>query len=156
MNWRLAGVAAALVAAFIGGYQYAAALYGEDIAALREDYAERSATLESQYREKESQNAKKLVAAWEARDKALADADSLRDAVDRVRLEADTARRELSRDGATACTAERAKLAAGAEVVAKLAQDLGACSKLASKLAADKDAVVKATGNLSSKENLDN
>ena len=27
----------ALTAAFLGGYQYAAALYGEDIAALRED-----------------------------------------------------------------------------------------------------------------------
>ena len=36
MNWRLAGVAAAIVAAFIGGYQYAAALYEKDAADLRE------------------------------------------------------------------------------------------------------------------------
>lgn len=141
---------------FIGGYQYAAALYGEDIAALREDYAERTAALESQYREKEALNAKNLVAAWEARDKALADADGLRDAVERVRVEADRTRSELSRADASACTAERAKLAQGAGVVERLARDLGACSRLASELAADKDAVVKATGNSSSKEKLDN
>ena len=36
MNWRLAGVAAAIVVAFVGGYQYAAALYEKDAAALRE------------------------------------------------------------------------------------------------------------------------
>ena len=146
MNRKALAIVAALTAAFIGGYQYAAALYGEDIAALREDYAVRSAALEKTYRDKEAQDAKNLVAAWEARDKALADADGLRAAVDRVRVEADTARRELSRDGATACTAERAKLAAGAEVVARLAKDLGACSRLASKLAADKDATIKAIG----------
>ena len=146
MKFKLLAVVLGSAAIFFAGYQYAAALYGEDIAALREDYAERSATLESQYREKESQNAKKLVAAWEARDKALADADSLRDAVDRVRLEADRARSTLSRADASACTAERAKLAAGAEVVARLAKDLGACSRLASELAADKDATIKAIG----------
>lgn len=148
MTWlKIAGAALAVLLAFTGGYRYAAALYGRDIAALREDYAERAASLESQYREKEATNAKNLVAAWEARDKALADADSLRGAVDRVRLEADRARRELSRADASACTAERAKLAAGAEVVARLAKDLGACSRLASELAADKDAIARATGN---------
>lgn len=143
---KIAGALLAVLLAFGGGYRYVAALYVRDIAALREDYAERAASLENQYREKESQNAKALVAAWEARDKALADADSLRDAVDRVRLEADRARSALSRADASACTAERAKLAAGAEVVARLAKDLGACSRLASELAADKDATIKAIG----------
>ena len=134
LNWKIWAGLLGAAALFVAGYQYAAALYGRDIAALREDYAERAASLESQYREKEATNAKNLVAAWEARDKALADADSLRGTVDRVRLEADRARRELSRADASACTAERAKLAAGAEVVARLAKDLGACSRLASEL----------------------
>ena len=146
MNWKALAIVAALTAAFIGGYQYAAALYGEDIAALREDYATRAQSLEVKYREKERGYAQSLVDAWEARDKALADADGLRAAVDRVRVEADRARSALSRADASACTAERAKLAAGAEVVARLAKDLGACSRLASKLAADKDATIKAIG----------
>ena len=144
----LKGVAVLLASAafFIAGYQYAAALYGEDIAALREDYATRAQSLEVKYREKERGYAQSLVDAWEARDKALADADGLRAAVDRVRVEADRARSALSRADASACTAERAKLAEGAGIVAKLAEDLGACSKLASELAADKDATIKAIG----------
>ena len=146
MNWKALAIVAALTAAFIGGYQYAAALYGEDIAALREDYATRAQSLEVKYREKERGYAQSLVDAWEARDKALADADGLRAAVDRVRVEADRARSALSRADASACTAERAKLAEGAGIVAKLAEDLGACSKLASELAADKDATIKAIG----------
>lgn len=143
---KIAGALLAVLLAFGGGYRYAAALYGRDIAALREDYAERTSALERQYREKEETNARNLVAAWEARDKALADADGLRAAVDRVRVEADRARSALSRADASACTAERAKLAEGAEVVARLAKDLGACSQLASELAADKDATIKAIG----------
>ena len=78
----------ALVAAFIGGYQFAAALYGEDIAALREDYAARAQSLEIKYREKERTYAQSLVDAWEVRDAALARIDDLTGDVDRVRREA--------------------------------------------------------------------
>lgn len=144
---KAAGAVLAALVLFFMGYQYAAALYGEDIAALREDYAERAAALESKYREKESKNVQAIVAAWEERDRALSDADALRGAVERVRLEADTARRELSRASAAPCTAEREKLAEGAGVVERLARDLGACSRLASELAADRDAIVRATDN---------
>ena len=63
--------------AFFVGYKYAAALYGEDIAALREDYATRAQSLEVKYREKERGYAQSLVDAWEARDKALARANDL-------------------------------------------------------------------------------
>ena len=42
-----------MVVSFVAGYQFAAALYGEDIAALREDYAARAQSLEIKYREKE-------------------------------------------------------------------------------------------------------
>lgn len=139
-------VLAIAVGIFAGGYRYAAAIYGEDIAALREDYAQRAAALQSRYREKEAQNAKKLLAAWEQRDKALSDADSLRDDVERVRREAESARRALSARGGAACATERTQLAEGAAIVADLARDLGACSKLAAELAADKDATLKAIG----------
>ena len=53
MIQKTVGVLFAGVAIFTGGYQYAAALYGEDIAALREDYAARAQSLEIKYREKE-------------------------------------------------------------------------------------------------------
>lgn len=101
----------ALTAAFLGGYQYAAALYGEDIAALREDYATRAQSLEVKYREKERGYAQSLVDAWEERDAALARVSSLSDDVERVRREADAARRRLSAVTAGSCDAERKQLA---------------------------------------------
>ena len=101
----------ALVAAFIGGYQFAAALYGEDIAALREDYAARAQSLEIKYREKERTYAQSLVDAWEVRDAALARIDDLTGDVDRVRREADATRRRLSAARAGACQLEREQLA---------------------------------------------
>ena len=36
---------AGLIAAFVGGYQFSAALYGNDIAELRADYATRAQSL---------------------------------------------------------------------------------------------------------------
>ncbi len=138
---KIAGAVLTVLLAFGGGYRYAAALYGEDIAALREDYAERASALQSQYREKEATNAKNLVAAWEARDKALADADGLRDAVDRVRLEADRARRKLSRADAGACAPERERLARGASLVGRCAELLERGAGLAQRVAIDKDAL---------------
>ena len=69
---ELVAVLAMGVALFVGGYRYAAAIYGEDIAELREDYASRAQQLEEKYREKERATAQSLVDAWEARDAALA------------------------------------------------------------------------------------
>lgn len=93
---ELVAVLAMGVALFVGGYRYAAAIYGEDIAELREDYASRAQQLEEKYREKERATAQSLVDAWEARDAALARASDLSGDLDRVRLEADAARRRLS------------------------------------------------------------
>lgn len=76
----------ALVAAFIGGYQFAAALYGNDIAELRADYATRAQSLEVKYREKERGYAQSLVDAWEVRDAALARASDLSGDFERERL----------------------------------------------------------------------
>ena len=69
------GVLGAGLACAVAGYQYAAALYGQDIAALREDYATRAQKLEESYREREALSAAKVRAAWEERDIALARAN---------------------------------------------------------------------------------
>ena len=124
---------------FIGGYKYAAALYGEDIAALREDYATRSQELEEKYREKERVQHQSLVEAWEERDKALARVSSLSDDVERVRLEVDAARRRLSAASAGTCDAERKQLARCAELLGRGADLVRRGVDLSERTAIDKD-----------------
>lgn len=128
---------------FVGGYQYAAALYGADIAALREDYATRARELEEQYREKESLANAKVRAAWEERDIALARANDLSDDVARVRLEADAARRRLSAVTAGTCDAERKQLARCADLVERGAELVRRGVDLSERTAIDKDALTK-------------
>ena len=140
-------VAAAVLGAvlFVGGYQYAAALYGEDIAALREDYAARAQSLEIKYREKERTYAQSLVDAWEARDKALARVDDLGADLERVRGEADAARRRLSSAGAATCKSEREQLARCAGLLERGYGLLERGVELSSRTAIDKDVIVKIT-----------
>lgn len=140
---QILAAVAALFAAAVSGYQYAAALYGQDIADLREDYATRAAALEAKYREKEQQNARAVVAAWEERDRAKALAADLTGDLERVRMEADAARRELSRASGDPCHDERSKLARCTEVVERGAELVARCSRFYSDLAADKDAIVR-------------
>lgn len=132
----------ALVAA-IGGYQYAAALYGEDIAALREDYAARAQSLEIKYREKERTYAQSLVDAWEVRDKALARVDDLGADLERVRKQAADAKRRLSAAAGGACESEREQLARCAVLVERGAELVRRGVELSERTAIDKDAVVK-------------
>lgn len=143
-SWlKSAGTVAAGVGIFVAGYQYAASLYGEDIAALREDYATRAQSLEIKYREKERTYAQSLVDAWEVRDAALARADDLSGDLDRVRLEADTARRRLSAAAGGTCDAEREQLARCAVLVERGAELVRRGVELSERTAIDKDAVVK-------------
>ena len=72
---KVGAVGLGAVACFLGGYQVAAALYGRDIAQLREDYAVRAKLLEEDYRGKESLARQSLIAAWEERDAAHREAD---------------------------------------------------------------------------------
>lgn len=135
----------ALTAAFLGGYQFAAALYGEDIAELRADYATRAQSLEVKYREKERGYAQSLVDAWEVRDAALARADDLGADLERVRLEADAARRRMSAARAAACRSEREQLARCAGLLERGTELVRRGVELSERTAIDKDAVVHLT-----------
>ena len=141
----LKGVAVLVLSAafFVAGYQYAAALYGEDIAALREDYAARAQSLEIKYREKERTYAQSLVEAWEVRDAALARASDLSGDLDRVRREAVAARSRLSAVTAGSCGAEREQLARCADLVERGAELVRRGVDLSERTAIDKDSVVQ-------------
>ena len=143
-SWmKAAGSVAAGVGIFVAGYQYAAALYGEDIAALREDYATRAQSLEIKYREKERTYAQSLVEAWEVRDAALARASDLSGDLDRVRREADAARRRLSAASAGTCDAERKQLARCADLLERGAELVRRGVELSERTAIDKDTIAK-------------
>ena len=132
-----------MVVSFVAGYQFAAALYGEDIAALREDYAARAQSLEIKYREKERTYAQSLVDAWEARDAALARASDLSGDLDRVRLEADAARRRLSGTTSDTCKLERERLGRCSGLVVRGAELVKRGVELSERTAIDKDSVVQ-------------
>lgn len=143
-SWmKAAGSVAAGVGIFVAGYQYAAALYGQDIAELREDYATRAQALEAKYREKERTYAQSLVEAWEARDKALARADDLGADLERVRKQAADARRRLFATGAGTCKLEREQLARCAGLLERGAELVRRGVELSERTAIDKDALTK-------------
>ena len=133
----------ALAAAFLGGYQFAAALYGEDIATLKEDYATRSQALEEKYRAKEQSTIQKLSEAWALRDAALGHVDDLSGELERVRLEADAARRRMSGAGPDSCKSCREQLARCSGIVVRGAELVRRGVELSERTAIDKDAVVK-------------
>lgn len=137
------GVLGAGLACAVAGYQYAAALYGQDIAALREDYATRAQKLEESYREREALSAAKIRAAWEERDIALARANDLATDLDRVRSESAAARRRLSAVTAGSCDAERKQLARCADLVERGAELVRRGVELSERTAIDKDALTK-------------
>ena len=132
---------AGLIAAFVGGYQFSAALYGNDIAELRADYATRAQSLEIKYREKERGYAQSLVDAWEARDKALARVDDLGADLERVRKQAADARSRLSATGAGTCDAERKQIARCADLLERGTELVRRGVELSERTAIDKDAM---------------
>ena len=132
-----------IVVSFVSGYRYAAALYGEDIAALREDYATRAQGLEAKYREKERGYAQSLVDAWEARDEALARVDDLGADLERVRKQSDAARRRLSAAAGGACKSEREQLARCADILERGTELVRRGVELSERTAIDKDSVVQ-------------
>lgn len=145
VNMKVVAVVVAGAVIFVAGYQYAAALYSADIAALREDYATRASALEEKYRAKEQENARAVVAAWEERDRARRDAVRLDGDLERVRDEAAALRRQLSRAPADSCAPCRSELAECSGLLARGAELLGRSARELSEVAAEKDAVVRMT-----------
>ena len=145
LTWKVWAGLLGAAALFVGGYQYAAALYGADLAALREDYATRAQALEEKYREKERQNAAAVVAAWEERDRARRYAFRFYGDLERVRDEAAALKRQLSGTPKDSCTALRTQLAECAELCRRGAELLDRGARELSEVAADKDAVVRMT-----------
>ena len=143
MKLKVWATALALCVAFAAGYRYSAALYGADIAALREDYATRAQALEAKYREKERVQYQSLVEAWQARDEALSRVDALNGDIDRVRGEAAAAKRRLSANSAVACKSEREQLARCADLLERGTELVRRGVELSERTAIDKDAVVK-------------
>lgn len=137
------GVSLALLVSAFAGYRYAAALYTADIESLRADYAARAAQLEETYRAKERASTEALSAAWDARDKALADAVDLRGDLDRVRREGADLRRRLSEAGPNSCDACRAKLAGCVGLLEEGSSLLAEGAALSQRIAADKDALAR-------------
>ncbi len=138
---ELVAVLAMGVALFVGGYRYAAAIYGEDIAELREDYATRAHALEVKYREKEKVQYQSLVAAWEERDRALSRVADLGADVERVRKQAADARRRLSASAGGTCDAERKQLARCADLLERGTELVRRGVELSERTAIDKDAM---------------
>lgn len=117
---KVGAVAVGAVACFLGGYQVAAALYGRDLAQLREDYATRAQLLEEEYRGKEALARQSLIAAWEERDAAHVEAD-------RRVGELDDLARSLRDENASL----RGQLSAGpGDPCAPCGRALGECSRL--------------------------
>lgn len=143
MKLNVWATALALCVAFAAGYRYSAALYGADIAALREDYATRAQSLEVKYREKERGYAQSLVDAWEARDKALARADDLGADLERMRKQAADARSRLSASAGGTCDAERKQLARCAGLLERGTELVRRGVELSERVAIDKDAIAK-------------
>ena len=141
MKLKVWATALALCVAFAAGYRYSAALYGADIAALREDYATRAQALEAKYREKERVQYQSLVEAWQARDEALSLVDALNGDIDRVRGEAAAAKRRLSANSAVACKSEREQLARCADLLGRGAGLVRRGVELSERTAIDKDAM---------------
>lgn len=102
MNWKALAIVAALTAAFIGGYQYAAALYEKDAADLREAEAVARADMgRKQYA--------KMVEALDALAGLRGELADARADAERVRRAAEVRARRTS---AAACSAERAAITA--------------------------------------------
>lgn len=140
---KIVAVPAMGAAFFFGGYQYAAALYGEELAELREDYARRAVELQEEYRAKEQYAVESMRLAWEQRDAAYARLRERGAELDRVRGEADAAKRRLSSAGAATCKSEREQLARSAELLERCGCLLERGVELSSRVAIDKDTIVK-------------
>lgn len=144
ISWyKAVAVAVAAAAFFIGGYQYAAALYEADIADLQAQHALAVKEKNDEYRSKEQFQAKQLAEAWNQFEQARAESVDLRADVDRVRRLADGYRAKLSGTDSDSCAPVRERLASCTELLSEGAGLSAEGADLAERVAARKDAVIK-------------
>lgn len=142
---KVGAVALGAAVCFLGGYQVAAAIYGRDIAQLREDYATRAQVLEEEYRDKEAIARQSLIAAWEERDAAHVEADRRVGELDTLtrslRNENASLRRKLSSATADSCAPCRTALTECLGLLDRGAELLAGCARVRLEDAADIDAI---------------
>ena len=142
ISWyKAVAVAVAAAAFFIGGYKYAAALYSEDIAQMREQAATAMAKQEKAHREAERKSALALSEAMDQLAAARAESIDLRGDVERVRRLADDYRAKLSGAGADSCAPVRERLASCTKLLEEGAKLSAEGAELAQRIAEKKDAL---------------
>jgi len=150
-TWIKIGAAVfAAVAIFLGGYQYAAALYQSDINEMKAAHAMALAQKENEYRANQSKQISAYAEAIDQLEKksaelaeSRADSGNLRIELERVRIESDRYRAELSRAGADSCKHFAKRLS---NCVGLLYEGSGLAAEgaeLSQKLSGKHDAVVK-------------
>lgn len=140
ISWyKAVAVAVAAAAFFIGGYKYAAALYSEDIAQMREQAATAMAKQEKAHREAERKSALALSEAMDQLAAARAESIDLRGDVERVRKLADSYRARLSAASTDSCDALRERLAGCTKLLEEGAELSAEGAKLSGQIAAKKD-----------------
>lgn len=102
-NLKLSAAIFVIIATFIAGFKYAAALYEADIAQILKEHALAIKEKTDEYRSKEQLQAKQLAEAWNQFEQARAESVDLRADVERVRKLADSYRARLSAAGASSC-----------------------------------------------------
>ena len=144
--WKIGAVAVAAVAFFMGGYEYASALYEADIADLQAQHALTVKEKNDEYRSKEQLQAKQLAEAWNRLEQARAESVDLRADVDRVRKLADDYRKRLSSAGSDACQPCRERLASCTKLLEESAELCEEGARLFGEVAAKKDALARIHG----------
>lgn len=141
------GVVVVIVAALVfgAGWEAASVRFERDIAVERQQYAERVQTLEETYREKESEQSKRLAEAWSEVDRARSDLDAMRTSTARMQLELSEAQRKLSATAESADDTCRKRLAESLDFIRRFDALASGSVEVARDVAVKKDAIVKIT-----------
>ena len=154
--WISVAAVVGVVGIFLAGYQYGnrrtTDRYETQIAKDKATQAEAAKALEAHYREKENESAKKVASALAARDKALADARTVRADAERVRLQSSNLAEQLSRAAeghAASGDSNEVKLGRCERLLSESSDLLGESVELAgegaslsTRIAADKGAII--------------
>lgn len=140
-NLKLSAAIFVIIATFIAGFKYAAALYEADIAQILKEHALAIKEKTDEYRSKEQLQAKQLAEAWNQFEQARAESVDLRADVERVRKLADSYRARLSAASTDSCDALRERLAGCTKLLEESAELCEEGARLSGEVAAKKDAL---------------